>query len=60
LFLVFFYTLPPYTLPPLPAIARLAAGTFYETIVPLTFYEIIKIGRFRKRDQDKNLKRFAV
>jgi hypothetical protein len=28
--------------------ARLASGAFYETIVPVTFYEIIKIDKFVK------------
>ena len=28
--------------------ARLASGAFYETIVPMTFYEIIKIKASRK------------
>jgi hypothetical protein len=37
LFLVFFYTLPP-----LPAIARLASGAFYEAIALATSYEVIK------------------
>jgi hypothetical protein len=34
----------PESAPHSPAFARLASGAFCETIIPLTFYEIIKKG----------------